>query len=206
MTNIEISDRTLFQAWAEGDKAAGAKLFSRHYRSVARFFANKLGPDSDDLIQMTFLGCVEARERFRGEASFRTFLFAIARNTLHKHLREKIRDRVRFDPEVSTLNDFSPSALTLLDVRAEQLLLLAGLRRLPVDWQLLLELHYWEQLPIREMALVLDMPTGTVKTHMSRARSRLELELAKLAESAQLLDSTINGLEQWAQELQHQLR
>ena len=206
MTNVEISDRTLFQAWAEGDKGAGAKLFSRHYRSVARFFANKLGPDSDDLIQITFLGCIEARERFRGEASFRTFLFAIARNTLHKHLREKIRDRVRFDPEVSTLNDFSPSALSLLDVRAEQQLLLAGLRRLPVDWQLLLELHYWERLTVREMALVLDMPTGTVKTHMSRARSRLERELATLADSAQLLDSTLDGLEQWARELQHQLR
>lgn len=201
----ESSDHSLLLAWSGGDKRAGAKLFERHYTSIARFFANKIGPDCDDLIQTTFLGCLEAIDRFRGDSSFRTFLFAIARNTLHKHLRDRTRDRGRYDPSTMTLGELGPSPVTMLDVRREQHLLLAALRQLPVDWQLMLELHYWERLTVREIAAVLDKPEGTVKTQMYRARQRLKDEAAKLARSPQEYESTVNGLERWAQELQHQL-
>ncbi|MCA9708401.1 MAG: sigma-70 family RNA polymerase sigma factor, partial [Myxococcales bacterium] len=72
-------DEQLLARWRGGDAQAGAALFERYYEAIARFFVNKVGLDCGDLVQATFLGCLEGLERFRGEASFRTLLFAIAR-------------------------------------------------------------------------------------------------------------------------------
>ena len=79
--------------------------------SVARFFRNKLPADAahEDLIQQTFLGCVEAKSLFRGDASFRSFLFAIARNQLSKHWRKRSRDRLDFQT-ISAVESSTPSA------------------------------------------------------------------------------------------------
>lgn len=199
------SDRELLRAWKGGDRSAGATLFERHYDSVARFFVNKLGTDCDDVIQATFLGCVEAIERFRGEASFRTLLFAIARNQLYKHLDALTRTRARFDSATVSLAELGPSVVTLMGERREHQLLLTALRRLPVDAQMMLELHYWEGLPVREIAVVFDAPINTVKTRMRRARLRLEQELERLANGAEELANTIDGLDRWAEELRARL-
>jgi RNA polymerase sigma-70 factor (ECF subfamily) len=81
------SDRELLDAWREGDKDAARQLLDRHYGPLDRFFRNKVGAEAADLVQRTMLVCVESRDRFRGEASFRTDLFAIARNELRAHVR-----------------------------------------------------------------------------------------------------------------------
>ena len=91
-------DRALFKAWAEGDNAAGQQLIERHYDSVVRFFRTKASSAVDDLVQRTFLGFAEARERFRGDSSIRSFLFGIARNILFEHIRGKVKDG-KIDPD-----------------------------------------------------------------------------------------------------------
>jgi hypothetical protein len=64
------ADAELLEAWGAGDKAAGEALFDRHFEAIYRFFQNKVGPGViDDLVQQTFLGCVEAPDRFRGDSS-----------------------------------------------------------------------------------------------------------------------------------------
>jgi RNA polymerase sigma-70 factor (ECF subfamily) len=105
MTDAAETDADLLRAWADGNKSAGEQLFERHFEAIARFFRNKLTAEAqhEDLIQQTFLGCVEARDRFRGDASFRSFLFAIAHNQLGKHWRSRRRDRLDF-PEVLRLH------------------------------------------------------------------------------------------------------
>ena len=72
-------DSELIAAWRCGDAAAGQALFARHFDGLYRFFRTKCGDDADELVQATLLACVSARAQFRGEASFRTYLFAIAR-------------------------------------------------------------------------------------------------------------------------------
>ena len=87
----------LLAAWAGGDSEAGSRLFEHHYRSIYRFFVNKLTSltEVEDLVQQTFMACLEARSRYRGEASFRAFLFGIARKLLLKHLRDASRRNAR---------------------------------------------------------------------------------------------------------------
>jgi RNA polymerase sigma-70 factor (ECF subfamily) len=202
----DASDAELLSRWRAGDRAAGAALVERHHHSVARFFASKVGPAGEDLVQATFLGLLEgALDRFRADASFRTFLFAIARNKLLVFLRDAARDRERFDPEASSIAAIERSAPGLIAAHQQSKLLLAGLRRLPVDTQLMLELHYWEDMRVREIAEVLELPVNTVKTRMRRGRLRLDEEMRALASSQAQLETTLRGLEGWARELEREL-
>lgn len=194
-------DKALLEAWRAGDVDAGASLFARHYKSVARFFTNRLGPDCDDLIQATFLGCVEGIERFRGDASFRTLLFAIARNKLLKHLRNHTRDRARFDPASVSIAASLPSSGSVLAARRERQLLLLALQRLPIDTQLMLELYYWENMRVAEIAAILDRPSPTIRTRMARGRQQLARELEALSHSQAELEHSLRGFERWAEAL-----
>ncbi|MCA9697061.1 MAG: sigma-70 family RNA polymerase sigma factor, partial [Myxococcales bacterium] len=146
----DLDDDAALAAWREGDRAAGQLLFTRYYQPVARFFINKVGEASPDLIQRTFLACVEGKDKFRGEGSFRSYVFAIAYRQLCGHYRSRHGARVVLE-EVSVA-DLEPSLSGMLVEQEEMQLFLAALRRLPMELQVLLELHYWERCKISEMA------------------------------------------------------
>jgi RNA polymerase sigma-70 factor (ECF subfamily) len=171
-------DVALLAGWRAGDRAAGEALIGRHYASVLRFFRTKAGPDADDLAQRTFLRCVEAAERFRGESSVKAFLFGIARNVLFEHIRAHLRER-RIDPDysVSSILDVHPRASTLAFRKAEERRLVEALQRQPLETQIVLELYYWEELSVDEVAQVIDIPAGTVKSRLHRGRELLRQEL-----------------------------
>jgi RNA polymerase sigma factor (sigma-70 family) len=195
------TDIELLEAWRGGDRRAGEQLFERHYAAVARFFRNKLEFGVDDLIQRTFLACVEGRERIRGEASFRTYLFAVARNLLGKHYRGRQRDGDRIDLGVTSIHDLAPSPSVVVAEHEEQRLLLEALRRIPIDHQIVLELYYWERLTSAEIAGVLDVPHGTVRTRIRRAKQLLEEQLRALDGERAVVESTVANLESWAASL-----
>ena len=83
----ETSDRDLVERWRGGDEAAKETLLSRHYPAIERFFAGKLPAAASDLTQQTFLACLEAADRLDNAASFRAFLFGVARYVLLRYLR-----------------------------------------------------------------------------------------------------------------------
>lgn len=195
------ADIELLDDWRDGDQKAGNELFNRHFDSVCRFFANKAPNEVDDLIQRTFLACVEGRDRYRGDASFRGYLFGVARNVLRRYYRDKRYHDARFDPLVASVHDFGPGPSLLVADKREQELLLAALRRLPIDHQITLELYYWENMSGSELAQVLDIPEGTVRGRIRRAKQLLETSLNELAESPQQLESTVANLEGWARSL-----
>src|SRR3954463_11182439 len=95
------SDLDLLVAWRAGDAAAGQVLFKRHFRKVYRFFETKCGAEADELVQATFLACVRAKDQFRGESSFATYLFTVARHELYRVLSERRRDLGRLNFQVS---------------------------------------------------------------------------------------------------------
>src|SRR5690349_20937144 len=146
-------DGALLRAWASGDKQAGSALFEQHYRSVYRFFANKLASlaEVEDLVQQSFMAAIEASARYRGDASFKTFLLAIARNLLLKHLRDR-RPSEPLDAGETSLADRGLGASTIMQLRREQQLLLTALRHVPIDSQVVLEMTYWEQMTGKAIA------------------------------------------------------
>jgi RNA polymerase sigma-70 factor (ECF subfamily) len=195
---VQPDDDALYAAWRGGDSKAGVQLFERHYPAVARFFRNKVDDDAGDLVQKTFLACLEGKERIRGDSSFRTYLFAVAHNVLYKHLRGKVREGARLDFGLTSVHDLQPTPVSLLARRREERLLLLGLRRIPLDHQVLLELYFWEKLPAREIADILGTAEGTIRTRLRRARQLLEEAMIALAASADELRDTLGNLDAWA--------
>lgn len=180
-------DAELLEEWRAGDRAAGNALFRRHFASIRRFFRNKIAPDDvEDLIQRTFAACVEGKERFRGDSSFRTFLFAVARRQLYKFLRDRASRDARVDPDlgVSSINALGHSPSSVLAARQDQALVLEALQRISVDHQVMLELYYWEQLPGPDIARVFDITPTTVRTRLFRARRALEEAINELREAS----------------------
>lgn len=170
-------DAELVAQWGGGDRVAGEALFSRHFDAIFRFFVHRVPDEAEELVQRTFLAVLDARTRFRGDASFRTFLFAIARRQLLKYFETMTRHgRVTF--QTLSLVDLGASVETRLANSELQARLLEHMRALPVDHQMALELHYWEGLKVDDIAEVLDAPPGTVKRWMHEARRSLADELA----------------------------
>lgn len=198
------TDFELLDAWQGGDDAAGRELFGRHFESIFRFFHHKVDGDASDLVQRTFLACIEARERFRRDASFRTFLFGIARNELHGHWRKRKRDE-RIDFGITSAMDLDPSPSTLVAKRRESQLLLDALRALPIDYQIAIELYYWEGLSGSELATVLGVPEGTVRSRLRRAQEQLRKHMAESAGSGEHPAITDEALEGWASSLRDDL-
>jgi RNA polymerase sigma-70 factor (ECF subfamily) len=196
-----LSDRELFDAWLRGDKHAPAELFERHYDAIERFFRNKVVEGADDLVQQTFAACIESRDRYRGEASFRTYLFAIANNLLRAHFRTRRRDQERLEwTEVSAM-DIAPGPSTIHRAQREQGLLLDALRRIPLDYQVVLELYYWEELAASSIAEIVGLPENTVRSRLRKGRQLLEKKLKTLASSPEEFERTCQDLERWARSI-----
>lgn len=202
------NDAELLDAWREGEGAAGEQLFARYYNLIERFFLNKVGPERvGDLVQDTFMACVEGRDRVHDPNRFRGYMLSVAYNVFCKHLRGRYREGVQVDLDDTSLVELEPSPSAVVAAHKEQRLLLEGLRAIPVNYQVVLELHYWEQLSTREIAAVLSVPAATVRSRLQRARDALEAAMASIARSPALLESTVTRLEDWARacgaELQH---
>ncbi len=207
MKLVTASDESLLAAWRAGDTRAGEALFARHFSAVYRFFANKAGDEAEDLAQQTFERCVAASSGFEGRSTFRTFLFGVARNVLREHVRRRMRHRARWDDgDMPSVHDAGLSPARFVVAKREQRVLLEALRRLPLEYQIVLELTFWEHLTGRELAEVLGEPEGTVRGRLRRARRRLERELAAVAQHEGLLASTRTDLDGWAASLRDHLR
>lgn len=177
---MEPTDDELLGAWQAGDRAAGERLFGRHFDTVYGFFQRRVAGDVSDLVQRTFLGLVEARDRIRGESTVRTYLFVIARRELWAHYDKRDKER-EIDFGVSSIEDLLPSPSSLLRRKDERTLLSEALRRVPVDLQLMIELHYWEGLAGPDIARIVEIPEGTVRSRLRRALEALRAELEALA-------------------------
>jgi RNA polymerase sigma factor (sigma-70 family) len=200
------TDFELLEAWRDGDQRAGKELFARHFDSIYRFFRSKVDDAAEDLTQQTFLGCVKGKDRYRGDASFRTYLYTIARNRLYTHIRDRQRRDAVLEVGQQSVADLGLTSPTgHLAAREEQKLLLEAMRHLPLEMQVALELHYWEGLSVREISAVIDTPEGTIKRRLQRARQRLDELIAELAASDELRRSTQANFDDWARALRANL-
>jgi RNA polymerase sigma factor (sigma-70 family) len=189
-------DLGLLESWWAGDSRAGQDLFARHFADIYRFFEHKVGPEADELAQRTFMACVAARDRFRGSSTFRTFLFAIARNQLYTFLRQ-LPKAEHVDFEHTSIADLVPSLGSQLGHARDAERLRIALSTLPAEQQLLLELHYWHELDAEALGEVFDTTPGAIRVRLLRTRKALrermgQLDLDRLRGASQ--DSLIAAL------------
>ena len=194
-----VDDLDLLDRWRAGDVTAGNALFRRHFESLYRFFDRKVDGEVDELVQETFLGCVRGRDSFRKESSFRTYLFGVARYTLYGYWRRRARDGLPLQFEEVSVASLSTSVGTRLARREDQAQLLRALRELPVEQQLLLELHYWEGLDSSQLAEVFGVEEATTRSRLFRARQSLRAHLAREPSAPQPPGD--DGFDVWARSL-----
>lgn len=200
MADQEDWEIPLLYAWRAGDRVAGDRLMRQYYSRVLGFFRLRAAPAADDLTQRTFLACTESKERLR-TTSFRAFLFGVARKMLLKHIEAETRKAHHMHEfEVGRPQSIlSPSGV--VSQRREHWLLLRALDRLPDEMQTVVALFYVEGLRAREIAEVLDVPTSTITTRLSRARETLRAEVEALRAPAEVRRSLLSDIELWARSL-----
>ncbi len=191
-----MEDEALLEAWRGGDTSAADRLIRKHFAAVQRFFRNKAWGDCDDLTQTTFERCVASRDRFEGRSSFRTYLFSVARYVLFEHYRGKKAGA--FDPASSSVIDIDASPSQIVAQMQWQQTFLGLLREIPIEMQVVLELYYWEGLRTHEIAEVVDVPRGTVKSRLHHAR----LQLKKRCEEGGLDTQQPVCVPGWARDLE----
>jgi RNA polymerase sigma-70 factor (ECF subfamily) len=170
------TDVDLVAAVARGDGNALGALFDRHHHGVYRFLARLSGTDRgdlDDLVQNTFVRLVDAAPRFSGQASVRSWLWAIASHVAQDHIRAEIRRRKRLRAE-----DLPPLAgPDRPDQRFEGGEALARFRRaldaLSHELRVAYIMCELEDTSGRDAALALGIPEGTLWRRLHDARKAL---------------------------------
>jgi RNA polymerase sigma factor (sigma-70 family) len=106
------------------------------------------------------------------------------------------KTRARLDDFLAiSVDELRGSPSQIIASRQERQLLLQGLRGIPVDHQICLELHYWENMGVADIAEVLGVAPGTVKSRLHRAREQLRKRIGEIEADPALKDSTIDSLD-----------
>ena len=174
-------DDDLLERCRRGDEAAWNELVGRYTRRVFGLsyrFAGR-ADEAEDLTQEVFVRVYQSLDRYRSnEGAFGTWLMTVARNHAIDHYRRRREERLRRtdDPELLERASSGEESPVLSLERAERVeMVQKGIRALPVDLREPLILCDLQGLPYEEVAQTLNIPLGTVKSRINRAR----LELAK---------------------------
>ncbi len=133
--------------------------------------------DAEDVVQEAFLRALRFFGSFRG-GDGRSWLLAIVRNTCRDWLRQHRATAAAFDEELHTPDADVETPETLLVQQADRERVRRALEALPIPWREVLILRELEGLSYREIGEVAGIPPGTVMSRLSRARRRLQRELA----------------------------
>jgi RNA polymerase sigma-70 factor (ECF subfamily) len=158
-----------------GDEAAFAGLVERH-RDRAYGLALRIlrsGPDAEDVAQEAFVRAWQALPRFRGEASFSTWLYRIVARQSFDRLAQLKRRRERETDLTAAMERAAGGGAGEVDAAWRARRVERMMAALPPAQRAAVTLFYYEDRSVEQVAETLGMPENTVKTHLSRARAAL---------------------------------
>ena len=159
------------------DRRAFAELLRRHQSKVRGLLLRLAGDRAlaDDLAQETFLRAYRGLVGFAGRARFSTWLYRIAYNVYLNH-RARVRQHASLPEgfEGGAAAPESSMSAARADLRRDLEAAIAGL---PDRYRAVVMLHYLEDVSYPEIAEILDLPLGTVKTHLHRAKRLLRAQM-----------------------------
>lgn len=185
------ADQTLVEAARRGDPDAASTLVRRYQTRMFNFALALTGnaADAEDLAQETFIRAFRGLDRFRGESSFKNWLYRIASNAAHTQRRKRLLRSGVWDARVESgevAGQRLASAAESVEQRAMRRQAIdRALAALPPDQRAAVVLHDIEGLGYQEIAGVLDIPPGTVMSRIFRARRKLRRLLVEPDERRQ---------------------
>jgi RNA polymerase sigma factor (sigma-70 family) len=171
------SDAAVIAASLEAPDRFGV-LFDRHGRVLFRYLVRRVGPDeADSLLGEVFRIAFEKRASYDCDrANARPWLYGIATNLLSKHRRNearRMRATARLRAQRATASDPGDRVAAALDAAAIWPRVADAVTELPEGERDALLLFVWEDLGYEEIAAALDVPVGTVRSRLNRARMRI---------------------------------
>jgi RNA polymerase sigma-70 factor, ECF subfamily len=171
---VDLPEAELIARCRQGDQQAFRELVDRYKDLVFALVSRSTADRSrvEDLAQEVFLKVHRGLPYFRGEAKLTTWIFRIVLNLLSQESQKRRTAReVPLDPELPAHQPRTdPRAARDLELRDR---LEKAMARLPPNYRLLIAGHYLQDVKYEDLAEALDMPLGTVKTHLHRAKQQL---------------------------------
>lgn len=195
-TLANASDHDVVQRARAGQDDAYRELLRRYQRPVFSLIYRMVRDRelAEDLAQETFVKVLNALDSYRPEFKFSSWIFKIANNAAIDHLRRRQLDTLSLDgaPQATTperveatalqVSDRGESPLDELEARELGSAIEQAIGKLRPEYRACIILRHIEDRPYEEIADILDLPLGTVKTYIHRARAELQDALGPLRE------------------------
>ena len=177
MNNINRTDANIV-ATSVATPQAFAEVFERHYVSIARYLAGRIDETrAEDLAAGTFEKAFEIRHRFEpSQGDVRAWLFGIASNLLRherRHERRFLRAVARLSAEAPTSDSSGEQLLGIVIAREQRPALAAALLKLDPRDREVMCLAAWTDLTMDQIGCALQVPPGTVRSRLNRARRQM---------------------------------
>ena len=175
------TDEQLMAKAAAGSDTAFEELYRRYARRLKGFFFLQLGGDEElaaDATHDVFLRAYEARDRYQEGRRVDTWLFTIAYNICRNHYRSNA-----YEAQLLATLDAEPLADQQIEVQLDQTALDEALTQvldeLPAPLHQIFSLHYQEELTIPQIAEIVGVPEGTIKSRLHKTMNIIRKKLKK---------------------------
>lgn len=177
----QLTDEQLMARAKAGNNAAFEELYHRYARRLKGFFFLQLGGDEElaaDATHDVFLRAYEARNRYQEGKSVSTWLFTIAYNICRNHYRSNA-----YETQLSATLDAEPISEEQIEIQLDAAALDDALAQvlseLPPPLHQLFSLHYQEELTIPQVAEIVGIPEGTVKSRLHKTMNIIRKKLKR---------------------------
>ena len=177
----QLTDEELMARAAAGNDRAFEELYRRYARRLKGFFFLQLGSNEElaaDATHDVFLRAYEARSRYQEGRSVSTWLFTIAYNLCRNHYRNNA-----YEAQLLATLDAEPISEQQIEVQLDEATLDEALAQvlaeLPAPLHQLFSLHYQEELTIPQVAEIVGIPEGTVKSRLHKTMNIIRKKLKK---------------------------
>ena len=190
---VSAEERALIERCKRGDIGAFNDLVRKYEKQVYNFAYRLTGnyDDANDVAQDAFLRVFNAIGTFRGDSSFSTWLFRITTNVfLDERKKAKAHPQTSLDEYLELgessvarqIEDPSPTPEAVLEESERALILSKAVGDLPEYQRAMVTLYHTQQKSYEEIAEIMDLPIGTVKSRLNRARLALKEKLSSIRE------------------------
>ena len=167
-------DVDLMERLKNGDQSAMQVLYTRHYQRIYRFILRQLKDETmaEDIVNEVFLDCWRSASKFEGRSSVTTWLTAISYNKSISYLRKR-KEAQMGDGQAEAMVDDADSPQTELMKGDKGDKIRSAISKLSKQHAAVIDLAYYHEMSINEIAEVLDVPANTIKTRLFHARKNL---------------------------------
>ena len=186
-SNFIFTDEELISRFQKGDERAYVELVNRYKDRLLNFVFQFLGDieQAEDVVQDTMLRLYEKKHYYKEIAKFSTWLYTIARNLANTELRKKKRIKTTYLSQLSKERQFEiPAIQDDVDQSIQNEFIndriQSAISNLPEHFKVVIILRDIQELSYEEISNIVEVPLGTIKSRINRARIQLQAELIDL--------------------------